>query len=50
MNILGYISNMGIPVILFVIGIFFTVKPATKINNLSGHRTKYSKLNQQQLT
>ena len=47
MNILGYISNMGIPVILFVIGIFFTVKPATKINNLSGHRTKYSKLNQQ---
>ena len=47
MNILGYISNMGIRVILFVIGIFFTVKPATKINNLSGHRTKYSKLNQQ---
>ena len=47
MNILGYITNMVIPVTLFIIGIFFTVKPATKINDLAGHRTKYSKLNQQ---
>ena len=47
MDILGYISNMGIPVILLIIGICFTVKPTGKINNLSGHRTKYSKLNQQ---
>ena len=47
MKILGYIINMVIPMTLFIIGIFFTVKPAIKINNLAGHRTKYSKLNQQ---
>lgn len=38
---------MVIPVTLFILGIFFTVKPVTKINNLAGHCTKYSKLNQQ---
>ncbi|SFQ45073.1 SdpI/YhfL protein family protein [Lachnospiraceae bacterium XBB1006] len=47
MKILGYIINMVIPVTLFMIGLFFTFKPATKINNLAGHRTKYSKLSQQ---
>lgn len=47
MNLLGYITIMVIPVTLFILGIFFTVKPVTKINNLAGHRTKYSKLNQQ---
>ncbi len=47
MDLLGYITIMVIPVTLFILGIFFTVKPVTKINNLAGHRTKYSKLNQQ---
>ena len=47
MDLLGYITIMVIPVTLFMIGLFFTVKPVTKINNLAGHRTKYSKLSQQ---
>lgn len=47
MDLLGYITIMVIPVTLFILGIFFTVKPVTKINNLAGHRTKYSKLSQQ---
>lgn len=47
MDLLGYITIMVIPVTLFILGIFFTVKPVTKINNLAGHRTKYSRLNQQ---
>ena len=44
MDLLGYITIMVIPVTLFILGIFFTVKPVTRINNLAGHRTKYSKL------
>ena len=47
MDLLGYITIMVIPVTLFALGIFFTVKPVTRINNLAGHRTKYSKLSQQ---
>ncbi len=47
MDLLGYITIMVIPVTWFILGIFFTVKPVTKINNLAGHRTKYSKLSQQ---
>ena len=47
MDLLGYITIMVIPVTLFILGIFFTVKPVTRINNLAGHRTKYSKLSQQ---
>jgi uncharacterized membrane protein len=46
MDLLGYITIMVIPVTWFILGIFFTVKPVTKINNLAGHRTKYSKLSQ----
>ena len=47
MDLLGYITIMVIPVTLFILGIFFTFKPVKKINNLAGHRTKYSKLSQQ---
>jgi uncharacterized membrane protein len=47
MDLLGYITIMVIPVTLVILGIFFKVKPVTKINNLAGHRTKYSKLSQQ---
>jgi len=47
MDLLGYITIMVIPVTLFILGIFFTVKPVTTINNLAGHRTKNSKLSQQ---
>lgn len=46
MNLLGYITIMVIPVTSFILGILFTVKPVTRINNLAGHRTKYSKLSQ----
>ena len=46
MDLLGHITIMVIPVTLFALGIFFTVKPVIRINNLAGHRTKYSKLSQ----
>lgn len=47
MDLLGYITIMVIPVTSFILRILFTVKPVTKINNLAGHCTKYSKLSQQ---
>ena len=33
MDLLGYITIMVIPVTSFILGILFTVKPVTKINN-----------------
>lgn len=47
MDLLGYITIMVIPVTSFILGMLFTVRPVKKINNLAGHRTKYSRLNQQ---